>query len=121
MGKAGRPVGYQQYTAKQFIDAIPGTGGIITHIANKVGCSWNTARKYIDKHPTVLRAWEDEREVVVDVAEVELIRKVKEGDAWAVKYMLSTIGKHRGFTEQHEVKQSGEVEVTVHVVYEDVD
>ena len=36
------------YTAAQFIAAIPGTGGIITKIAEKVGCAWHTAKKYIE-------------------------------------------------------------------------
>jgi hypothetical protein len=35
--------GKNKYTAEQFIKAIPGTGGIISAIARKVDCEWNTA------------------------------------------------------------------------------
>jgi len=28
------------YTAEQFIKAIPGSGGIISTIARRVGCGW---------------------------------------------------------------------------------
>ena len=39
--------GSNQFTAKQFIKAIPGTGGIISALADKVGCGWHTAKRYI--------------------------------------------------------------------------
>ena len=35
------------YKTQQFLDAIPGTGGIITAIAKRLGCSWHTAKKRI--------------------------------------------------------------------------
>ena len=43
------------YTAKQFIEAIPGSGGIVSTIARRVGCNWYTAKKYIDNYPTVVK------------------------------------------------------------------
>jgi hypothetical protein len=48
------------YTAAQFIAAIPGTGGIITTIAARIPCAWHTAKKYIEKWPTVKQAYDDE-------------------------------------------------------------
>jgi hypothetical protein len=94
----------QQFTAKQFIDVIPGTGGIISTIAKRAGCEWHTAKKYIDNHPTIHRAWLDEKELVLDVAESSLITLVKDGDFPAIKYYLSTQGKHRGYTERQETR-----------------
>jgi hypothetical protein len=69
---ASRP----QFKAQEFIDAIPGTGGIITKIAAKVGCSWHTAKKYIDNYATVLQAYNDECEKVLDMAESVVIKKI---------------------------------------------
>ena len=57
------------YTAEQFIKAIPGSGGIISTIARRVGCGWHTARDYVDKHPSVKQAYDDECEAVLDLAE----------------------------------------------------
>ena len=54
------------YTAQTFIDAIPGTGGIVSAIARKVGCEWNTARKYIDNYPTVKAAYDAECEAMLE-------------------------------------------------------
>jgi hypothetical protein len=95
----GKPL----FMPKQFIDAIPGTGGIITSIARKVGCDWHTANKYIKEHPTVQQAYANECETVLDVAELELIKCVRGGDMAAIRFYLSTKGKGRGYVERQEV------------------
>jgi len=91
------------YTADQFIKAIPGTGGIITAIARKVGCDWGTARRYIDRHPSVRAAYDAECESVLDLAEAKTIEAIRDGDGTMIRYYLSTKGKGRGFTERVEV------------------
>jgi hypothetical protein len=91
-----------QYTAKDFIDAIPHTGGVITLIAQKVGCSWNTAKKYIEGHVTVKQAYDDEVESILDLGEAKLFEAVKGGEFQAIKYLLSTRGKKRGYVERIE-------------------
>ena len=102
-----------QFTSREFIDAIPGTGGIVTKIAEKVGCTWHTARKYIDNYATIKQAYQDECERVLDLAESALIKSVADQEAWAVKYMLSTKGKHRGYVERQELQHNGEINVMV--------
>jgi len=96
-------VGKPLYTAQQFIEAIPGTGGIVTAIAKRVGCAWNTARKYIDSHPTVRAAYDNECESVLDLAEAKTIEAIKSGDSAMIRYYLSTKGKNRGYTERQEI------------------
>ena len=91
------------YTTGQFIAAIPGTGGIITAIAKRVGCSWSTAKKFIVGHATVQQAYDDECQSVLDLAEAKTIELIKNGDAAMIRYYLSTKGKHRGYTERQEV------------------
>ena len=103
MGKAGRPNGSNNYKAQQFIDAIPNSGGIITTIADRVGCTWHTAKKHIDSQPTVAQAYANECEKITDMAETVLFKSIKAEDAWAVKYYLSTKGKHRGYVERQEL------------------
>ena len=68
----------EKFTAKQFIDAIAGTGGVISEIASRVGCSWNTARKYIDKYATVKAAWQEERERITDKARSNIITAIED-------------------------------------------
>lgn len=99
------------YRAQQFIEAIPGTGGIISAIARNVGCEWHTARDAIDRFPTVRKAYDDECEVVTDVAESTLIRAIRDGDVGAAKWWLTRKGKERGFVERQEFEQIGNVEI----------
>ena len=96
-------MGKEMYTAQQFIAAMPQTGGVVSAIAKKIGCTWHTADKYIKSKPTVYRAWLDEKEAILDMGEMSLFKSVREGDAWAVKYLLATQGKRRGYVERQEV------------------
>ena len=104
------------FSANQFIAAIPGTGGIISSIARKVGCNWHTAKKYIEEYPTVNKVWQAEREGVIDLAEAKLIEAIKDGDLGAIKFYLTTIGKHRGFVERQEITGADGQGVQVNLV-----
>ena len=95
--------GNGHYKAQQFIEVIPGTGGIVSAIAKRVGCCWNTARKYIDTHPTVRQAYDDECETVLDFAESKVIELMRHDDGQMIRYYLSTKGKKRGYTERQEI------------------
>lgn len=92
-----------QYRAQQFIDAIPGSGGIISVIAKRVGCAWHTASKYIEDYPTIQAAYDDETESLIDLAESTVLKAIQGGDVGAAKWYLQTKGKSRGYTERHEV------------------
>jgi hypothetical protein len=76
--------GKNQYKTSDFIEAIPGTGGVITAIASRVGCDWNTARKYLNEYKTVNEAWLAEKESILDVAEsvlhtnIQVAKRVQE-------------------------------------------
>jgi len=91
-----------RFTADQFIEAIKGSGGIVTTIAERVGCSWSTARLFIDNHPTVLQAYNDENERMLDMSEAALFKSIKGGDTQDAKWHLSRKGKHRGYAERQE-------------------
>jgi hypothetical protein len=96
-------MGKDLYTAKQFIEAIKGSGGIISAIAARVGCEWSTAKKYIENYPTVAAAYADECEAINDLAESTLIRSIKAGDTADAKWWLSRKRKD-AFTERHEIE-----------------
>ncbi len=97
----------ERYRAAQFIEAIKGTGGIISSIASRVGCSWHTAKRYVKLYPTVGRAYDDECEAILDLAEVKTIGLIKEGDAMMIRYYLSTKGRHRGYVMKTEQAVEG--------------
>ena len=67
-----------RFTAGQFVKAMPGTGGIVSVLAERVDCAWSTARSAIDRWPTVKRAWQDERAKVTDSAQSNVIHAIVE-------------------------------------------
>lgn len=101
------------YTTKQFIEAIPGTGGIISAIAKRIGCSWHTAKRYVTDYATVKEAYEAELEANLDLAESVLRQNIllayeqqtkdhKIVDTSDVKWLLARLGKNRGYSERTE-------------------
>ena len=94
-----------QYTAQDFIDAIPNSAGIINTIAGRVGCDWHTAKKYIDNYPTIASAYDDECQKVLDLAETVVLQSLKDKDTQMAKWYLSMKGRDRGYatTQRNEV------------------
>jgi len=124
-------MGKELYTAKQFIDAIPGTGGIVSTIADRVGCKWHTARKYIEEYPTVKDVYNEEIERVIDLAEGVLIQNIqiaakqakagRDVDTSDVKWFLSRKAKSRGYVERQEVTGAEGSHIVVRLVGDDHD
>jgi len=89
MTQNGNGNGYNgRYTAAQFIEAMRGTGGIVSALAEKVGCTWNTAKAAIDRWPTVNQAWRNERAMVTDLAQRNVIKAIKDEDLPTSKWWL---------------------------------
>ena len=111
------------YKVQQFIDAIPGSGGIITKIAAKMGCNWYTVDKAIKKHASVAAAYRAEKEKVLDFAESRIIADMKDDGSGTsiqtVKWYLSKIGRERGYGDKTELQHSGDGAMTLRVVYDE--
>jgi len=101
------------YTAQQFIEAIPGTGGIVSAIARKIGCEWNTVKAYLDKYPTVRAAYLAECEAMLDLAESTVLKNIKDGDTSDAKWYLTKKGKGRGYGDAVELTgaKGGPIEI----------
>jgi len=108
----------RRYTVADFEPHIPKSGGIISTIANRVGCDWTTAKRFIDGSPTLATMYADECESVLDMAESVLIKSIQSGDTQDAKWLLSKKGKGRGFGDAVEVSGPGGGEITLTVKYE---
>lgn len=97
-----------KYKAQQFIDAIPGSGGIVATIAKRVGCEWNTAKSWIENYQTVKQAYQDECETVSDMAESVLLTKIRDGDEATAKWWLSRIRRGKFATRQEMTGADGD-------------
>lgn len=81
--------GRNQFNSKDFIKAIPGTGGVIASIARKVGCDWHTAKKYVTEFPSVAQVYQDECATIDDLAVSTVLKAIQEGDVPTAKWWLA--------------------------------
>jgi hypothetical protein len=97
------------------LEAIKGSGGIMSTIARKLGVTWHTADSWIKESGELMEALKDEKETILDMAESTLLNKIKEGDEQSAKWYLSKIGKQRGYGD------SVAIEGGIQIVYADKD
>lgn len=100
---------------KKLLTAIKGTGGIVSAIAQRLGVDWHTARNAIDRFPAARQAWDDERETLLDLAETKIIDSIRNGDTNDAKWVLSRLGRERGYGEKIEADGA----ITLRVIRED--
>lgn len=80
-------------------------------VAGKLHCDRTTVARYERKYKAVKDAIAEERAAFADVAEVELVKAVKDGQAWAIGKVLSAFGRDRGYEPDGAI--SGKVTVEV--------
>lgn len=88
---------------KAIIEAIKDSGGIMSTIARRLGVTWHTADTWVKQYDETRQALQDEREAILDLAESTLFRNIKDGNSQDAKWLLSTMGKNRGYSERHEI------------------
>lgn len=95
-----------QYPADEVAEALRASYGIVTQAARRLGCSRQTVHKKINKYKTVREARDEGRARAVDEGEGRLMKIVKDSDHKdhfkAVRMLLRTQGKNRGYSERHE-------------------
>lgn len=103
----------RKFTAEQVAEALRAAGGLVTVTADRLGCTPLTVRHYMQKCPTVRQAWEDASDRILDFGESKLIERVREGEGWAICFLLKTKGRKRGYVERQEVTgaDGGPIEV----------
>lgn len=95
---------------------VPGSGGIITTIAVRLGCDWHTANIYCrdDKsHPALVQAISDEENRILDGAQSVIVKSIMGGNTDDAKWYLSKKGKDRGFGTDEEQTKYHEVRIIV--------
>lgn len=107
----------KRYKNSDFEEAIKGSGGIMSAVAKRVGCDWQTAQRFIKNSDKLAKMFEAEREIVLDMAESTLFNSIRAGDTSDAKWLLSRLGKERGYAERKELTGAdGEpVEVLVYL------
>jgi len=94
-------------TVQAIKEAIPKTYGVKQAIAERLNVDRRTIYRFFEKHPDLEHETQEYLDTLTDIAESHLIASVKAGNSWAVRYWLSTRGKHRGYTTKQEATFNG--------------
>jgi hypothetical protein len=87
---------------KEILEALTRNGGLIKMTADALGITRQALWSRFKNNPDLEEAKAQIREGNLDLAESQLLKKVKRGEWLAVKYILSCLGKHRGYVERRE-------------------
>jgi hypothetical protein len=90
---AGKP----RYTVEQVVAALEACNGLLYMAAEKLGCSGQTVLNYMSRHPSIRQLVLERRGKRVDIGEAMLDRAVLAGEGWAIRFLLSTQGRDRGY------------------------
>ena len=94
------------------IRAIRAERGMVTRVADRLGCVPETVRNYARDIPQVQEAITEERERMTDLAESKLVEAIEAREPWAVALYLRTQGKNRGYVERQEVEGVADAPLT---------
>ena len=100
----------KEYTLDEVLAGVVNSYGIISRVAENMGCTWGTAKKYVDSYPEAVQLFQEETERVLDLAESKVIKSINMDDVGTAKWLLSTKGKDRGYGEQKDVRISGQID-----------
>lgn len=104
-------------TIKQITHALRAKSGNVTEAAQGLGITRYGLQKRIARSDELRQLVQDEREAIVDMAESAIRGKIREGDTASIIYTLKTQGGARGWSEQYQLKHSGET--VLRIVYGD--
>ena len=90
-------MGKEKLTKNALVKAINNSSGLISVIAKKLSVSRKTVHNYLNRYPELKELINEEKENILDYAESKLIKKIDEEEAWAIRFLLTTQGKTRGY------------------------
>lgn len=101
----------KKLTKEDVLECIEKCEGIVSKVAKRIAkrtngrCSWNTAKKWIDKWPETIEAFDEEIERVGDICEGTIVRSMKkDNNVETAKWYAMVKLKKRGYTKEIVVK-----------------
>ncbi len=90
----------------KIIEALRKNNGRIYLAAKALGCAAGLIRKRRNEHESIRIAIQESRGQALDLAENQLLKAIKRGEAWAITLALKTLGKNRGYVEGTKANQT---------------
>jgi len=95
------------FTLDQMVTATKGSGGFVTEIARRLGCSRSTIYRYKANYTEVAEAIFEEKEHLLDTAESALLKQIGTGNITAIIFYLKTQGYGRAYGDRSKLDVSG--------------
>jgi len=97
----------KKLTKKKIMAAMENTGGVLLTISKRLDVSYPWLYEYVHRpaNQDIMDALAREKEKIIDLAETKLFKQINQEKDWAIKFLLSTKGKDRGYVERQEVDQ----------------
>ncbi|OHV87921.1 hypothetical protein ORS3428_03850 [Mesorhizobium sp. ORS 3428] len=84
------------------VDALRAHAGIKTAAAAALKVGKTTLYAFLKAHPNVMEAAADVDEEILDIAESQVVKAIREGDLPTVRWFLELKGKDRGYVRRVE-------------------
>ena len=103
----------RHHSMAEIRDALEETHGAVYLAAERLELSPQALYARIKKSTELTVVRDGFRGRLIDTAELKLETAVQEGDLSAIKYVLSTLGKDRGYVQKQEVETNGHLELEI--------
>lgn len=106
------------YRKTDILEAIKGSGGIVTTVALALNCDWHTAKANIDLYEETREAFSGELETGLDLVEGKAYAQAKNGDSAMIRFILATKGRNRGYGETPPItaETAEDTELTINII-----
>lgn len=86
----------KNYPKEKVLEAISNSAGVMEYVALKLGCTWETARNYVNKWPDTKEAFEASECKLHALAYKSFHKAIGNGERWAVERILDTSARRNG-------------------------
>ena len=103
-----------EQTKKALLEALEKTLGIVTTACKVVGVQRGTFYRYYNEDKDFAKAVKEIDNVVLDFAESQLHKQIKDNNTSSTIFYLKTKGKNRGYVERQEItgKEGEPIQIT---------
>ena len=103
-----------EQTKKALLEALEKTLGIVTTACKVVGVQRGTFYRYYNEDKDFAKAVKEIENVVLDFAESQLHKQIKDNNTSSTIFYLKTKGKKRGYVERQEItgKEGEPIQIT---------
>ena len=116
----------KRYKKDEIVLAIGQCRGVLKDICSTLDCTRGELQHYINIHSEIKPLLQDAREDIIDEAEKVLLEKLHSDNDQvaqrAAEFILKSLGKKRGYTDQPQVevnvKNEGETQIQIQQLFQ---